>query len=132
MITCIVFNIHLSYFIHRCRMVRERYLYIFGSKFKILNRYLSLTILHLCINHFCNNKCRAFIFHICIFFCGRTFLCPRHKMARGHLVFALSVIPSFRPSVLPSFRPIKVCLLNSSYILAWICMKLGRDVVPQV
>ena len=26
-------------------------------------------------------------------------------MARGHLVFALSVIPSFRPSVLPSFRP---------------------------
>ena len=32
-------------------------------------------------------------------------LCPRHKMARGHLVFALSVIPSFRPSVLPSFRP---------------------------
>ena len=33
------------------------------------------------------------------------FLCPRHKMARGHLVFALSVIPSFRPSVLPSFRP---------------------------
>ena len=33
------------------------------------------------------------------------FLCPRHKMARGHLVFALSVIPSFRPSVIPSFRP---------------------------
>ena len=31
------------------------------------------------------------------------FLCPRHKMARGHLVFALSVLPSFRPSVLPSF-----------------------------
>ena len=48
------------------------------------------------------------------------FLCPRHKMARGHLVFALSVIPSFRPSVIPSFRHIKVCLLNSSYILAWI------------
>ena len=31
-------------------------------------------------------------------------LCPRHKMARGHLVFALSVIPSFRHSVIPSFR----------------------------
>ena len=31
-------------------------------------------------------------------------LCPRHKMARGHLVFALSVLPSFRHSVLPSFR----------------------------
>ena len=27
------------------------------------------------------------------------FLCPRHKMAMGHLVFALSVLPSFRPSV---------------------------------
>ena len=27
------------------------------------------------------------------------FLCPRHKMARGHLVFALSVLLSFRPSV---------------------------------
>ena len=52
------------------------------------------------------------------------FLCPRHKMARGHFVFALSVIPSF--------RRIKVCLLNSSYILAWIWMKLGTDVVPQV
>ena len=45
-------------------------------------------------------------------------------MARGHLVFALSVILSF--------RCIKDCLLNSSYILAWICMKLGRDVAPQV
>ena len=33
------------------------------------------------------------------------FLCPRHKMARGHWVFALSVLPSFRPSVIPSFRP---------------------------
>ena len=32
------------------------------------------------------------------------FLCPRHKMARGHLVFALSVLPSFRHSVIPSFR----------------------------
>ena len=30
-------------------------------------------------------------------------LCPRHKMARGHLVFALFVILSFRPSVIPSF-----------------------------
>ena len=37
-----------------------------------------------------------------------------------------------RPSVILSFRPIKVCLLNSSYILAWIWMKLSRDVVPQV
>ena len=32
-------------------------------------------------------------------------LCPRHKMARGHSLFALSV--------LPSFLPIKVCPLNS-------------------
>ena len=32
-----------------------------------------------------------------------TFLCPRHKMARGHLVFALSVLPSFRPSVTSKF-----------------------------
>ena len=31
------------------------------------------------------------------------FLCPRHKMARGHLVFALSVIPPFRPSVASKF-----------------------------
>ena len=52
------------------------------------------------------------------------FLCPRHKMARGHLVFALSF--------LPSFHCIKVCLLNSSYILAWTWMKLDTDVVPQV
>ena len=35
-----------------------------------------------------------------------------------------------RHSVLPSFHPIKVCLLNSSYILTWIWMKLGTDVVP--
>ena len=31
------------------------------------------------------------------------FLCPRHKMARGHLVFALSVLPSFRHSVASNF-----------------------------
>ena len=33
----------------------------------------------------------------------KTFLCPRHKMARGHLVFALSVLPSFCPSVPSKF-----------------------------
>ena len=126
--------------------------------------------------------------HIDCIYSNITFLCPRHKMARGHLVFALSVLPSFRHSVLPSFRPsvaskfvfstpptslhgfewnlvqmlyhksrsacgeiihvrqilqsygpwhlefvhILACLLNSSYILAWIWMKLGRDVAPQV
>ena len=59
------------------------------------------------------------------FWLAETFLlCPRHKMARGHLAFPLSVIPSF--------RHIKVCLLNSSYILACIWMKLGTDVAPQV
>ena len=42
-------------------------------------------------------------------FSGFLFLYPRHKMARGNLVFALSVIPPF--------HRIKVCLLNSSYIL---------------
>ena len=73
----------------------------------------------------------AIFFHCIAIYCN-VLLCPRHKMARGHLVFALSVLPSFRPSVIPSFRPIKVCLLNSSYILAWIWMKLGRDVAPQV
>ena len=30
------------------------------------------------------------------------FLCPHHKMVRGHLVFALSGLSSFRPSVIPS------------------------------
>ena len=29
------------------------------------------------------------------------------------------------------FLHILACLLNSSYILAWIRMKLGRDVAPQ-
>ena len=31
------------------------------------------------------------------------FICPRNKMTRGHLVFALSVIPSSRPSVPSKF-----------------------------
>ena len=31
------------------------------------------------------------------------FLCPRHKMARGHLVFALSILLSFHPSVPSKF-----------------------------
>ena len=31
------------------------------------------------------------------------FLCPHHKMARGLLVFALSILPSFRPSVPSKF-----------------------------
>ena len=35
--------------------------------------------------------------------CVFTFLCPRHIMARGNLVFALSVILSFRPSVTSKF-----------------------------
>ena len=30
------------------------------------------------------------------------------------------------------FLHIIACLLNSSYIVAWICMNLGRDVAPQV
>ena len=111
----------------------------------------------------------------CIHLSRSVFLCPRHNMARGHLVFALSVLPSFRHSV-PSkfvfstpptsllgvewnfvqmlyhksrsacgelfmfdkfwqsycpwhfeFLHILACLLNSSYIVAWIWMKLGRD-----
>ena len=33
-ITWVVFNVPLSYFIHRCRMARGRYLYILGSKVK--------------------------------------------------------------------------------------------------
>ena len=35
MITWVVFYVQLSYFIHRCRMVRGRYLYILGSKVKV-------------------------------------------------------------------------------------------------
>ena len=38
----------------------------------------------------------------CLFY-STYFLCPRHKMARGHLVFALSVLPSFRHSVPSKF-----------------------------
>ena len=51
---------------------------------------------------------RVVILHMCIP-CGKTFqavpwfLCPRHKMARGHLVFALPILPSFRPSVTSKF-----------------------------
>ena len=48
------------------------------------------------------------------------FLCPRHKMARGHLVFALSVIPSFRPSVIPSHQ------ILSSQLLLHPCMDLNE------
>ena len=55
-------------------------------------------------------------------------LCPRHKMARGHLVFALSVIPSFRHSVTPSFRhsvlPSHQSL--SSQLLLHPCMDLNE------
>ena len=48
------------------------------------------------------------------------FLCPRHKMARGHLVFALSVIPSFRHSVIPSHQSL------SSQLLLHPCMDLNE------
>ena len=37
------------------------------------------------------------------YFLRVSFLCPRHKMARGYLVFALSVLPSFRHSVPSKF-----------------------------
>ena len=48
------------------------------------------------------------------------FLCPRHKMARGHLVFALSVILSFRHSVLPSHQSL------SSQLLLHPCLNLNE------
>ena len=48
------------------------------------------------------------------------FLCSRHKMARGHLVFALSVILSFRHSVLPSHQSL------SSQLLLHLCMDLNE------
>ena len=56
------------------------------------------------------------------------FLCPRHKMARGHLVFALSVIPSFRPSVIPSFchSVIPSHQSLSSQLLLHPCMDLNE------
>ena len=59
---------------------------------------------------------------------GFYFLCPRHKMARGHLVFALSVIPSFRPSVLPSFRHSVIPSHQSlsSQLLLHPCMDLNE------
>ena len=48
------------------------------------------------------------------------FLCPRHKMARGHLVFALSVLPSFHHSVIPSHQSL------SSQLLPHLCMDLNE------
>ena len=48
------------------------------------------------------------------------FYATRHKMGRGHLVFALSVILSFRHSVLPSHQSL------SSQLLLHTCMDLNE------
>ena len=42
-ITLVVFNVQLSYFIHRCRMMREMYIVplyfeVMGSKFKVITK----------------------------------------------------------------------------------------------
>ena len=115
-----------------------------------------------------------------LYYSEHRLIMPCRKMARGHLVFALSVSPSFHPSVPSKFvfstpptsfhgfewnlagmlhhKSRSACgeiihvpqilaelwyltlrifthfSLSSqlSYILAWIWMKLGRDVAPQV
>ena len=59
--TWVVFNIQLSYFIHRCRMARGRYLFILGSKGQGHNRTLStLWFWHYDLSSF---QRTAFIFH---------------------------------------------------------------------
>ena len=56
---------------------------------------------------------------------GRSFMFGKFWQSYGpwHLEFLY---------ILAEFLYILACLLNSSYILAWIWMKVGRDVAPQV
>ena len=53
------------------------------------------------------------------------------KVHVGRLFMFGKVLQSYGPWHL-EFLHILACLLNFSYILAWIWMKLGRDVAPQV
>ena len=60
---------------------------------------------------------------------AKLFLCPSHKMARGHLVFALSVIVSFRPSVASKFvfSTPPTCLHGFEWNLAEMCHHRSRS-----
>ena len=57
----LVFNVQLSYFMHRCRMARGRYLYMLGSKGHGDNRILS--ILWGWHNNLSSFQYTAFMFH---------------------------------------------------------------------
>ena len=59
--TWVVLNVQLSYFIHRCRMLRGRYLYIFGSKGQGHN--WTLSTVWFWQNNLSNFQHTALIFH---------------------------------------------------------------------
>ena len=86
---------------HELYLLQANPLRVFMSKVQISQFYTHIYIyMHLFfyfqwVDIFISNKMRYLL--------PRYFLCPRHKMARGHLVFALSVLPSFRPSVTSKF-----------------------------
>ena len=74
-ITWVLFNIQLSYFIHRCRIVRRRYLYIFGSKVKVT--------MELC-QHFGSDTITSVIFNIQL-----SYFIHRCRMVRGRYLCIL-------------------------------------------
>ena len=61
-ITWVVFNVQLSYFIHRCRIVRGRHLYIWGQKIKGQCQYGTLSTLSDWHNNLSSFQRTAFIF----------------------------------------------------------------------
>ena len=74
-ITELVFNIHLSYFIHRCRMARGRYLYILRSKVKVTTE--------LC-QHFGSNTITGLVFNVQL-----SYFIHKCRMVRGRYLYIL-------------------------------------------
>ena len=56
----------------------------------------------------------------------------KSKSACGEIIHVWNIFAEFWPLKLRFFLHILACLLKFSLILAWIWMKLGRDVAPQV
>ena len=74
-INWVVFNVQLSYFLHRCRMARGRYLYILGSKVKVTTE--------LC-QHFGSDMITWVVFNVQL-----SYLIHRRKMARVRYLYIL-------------------------------------------
>ena len=104
-ITGVVLNIQLSYFIHRCRMVSGRYLYILGSKGQGHNWTLSTL-------WFWHDNLSSFNVQLSYFI---SYFINRCRMVRGRYLYILGSKGQFKVAT----EPFWLCVLVSQSLALW-------------